>query len=192
MNASIRANEDVQRPLGPVRGLLSVIFVMVAVVLVLYSVFPAKSAQTSGCNSATGLVDGRLPDVWTRISAPQTTGPCSFVGTWSSSFPVSPGDTWTLNANGTGTVNFNGRVANSGCQNIWPVTVTVNGMVGFTATATNPGGGQCDPTFYDILTWAAGQPSVTLSRRGLTAVQATGTPSGGTFAYPTTPVSGRN
>jgi hypothetical protein len=70
----------------------------------------------------------------------------TFAGTWRSSF----GDTWTLASDSTGTVNFNGRLFGE-CPNIWPVTVAAAGNQ-FTATATEPGPGNCDTTFGDILT----------------------------------------
>jgi hypothetical protein len=96
--------------------------------------------EASSCPSTlTGLVYGIYPDVWTT-AAPPTQPPC-YVGAWSSSYPVPFGDspdTWTLNADSTGTVNFNGRLAPFGCQNIWPVTVTTTSG-GFTATATKSG-----------------------------------------------------
>lgn len=149
----------------------------------------AQQIQISSCaNTATGLIDGIYPDAWTRTT-PTPQPPC-FVGTWTSNF-AGTGDAWTLNANLTGSVDFHGRLASGGCANVWPVTVTINGNVGFTATATNPGGGSCDSTFFDIVTLQSGA-TITLSRQTLTSVQATGTPSGGTFSYTTTTLSGGN
>jgi len=88
------------------------------------------------------------------------------------------------------------------------------GTTGFNVTAVYTGGTECQG-FTESLTfgatcsaasgtfvnndggsgmdsWTGANPTITLSRQNLTTVQANGTPSGGTFSYPTTPISGGN
>ncbi len=146
-----------------------------------------------------------------RSSVPAaSSGAVNVTGTWTDSYAF----IWTLTQSASpisGTVDVGvGTCPN----NLWSVHGTATSG-GFFLTATNPTGGddECVSAFTYVMTlvssgsasgtWTntgGGSGSVTmtltgtisLSRQSLTVVHATGTPSGGTFAYTTTPLSGSN
>ncbi len=134
--------------------------------------------------------------------SPQQTTSCTVPGSWMNGY----GGAITINQSLTGSMKL------PYCNSPHTLSVTMQGSTGFFVQAAWNGGTECqaatenlmfrstcDTAFgaftnsdgsvgYDL--WVRTNTNISLSRQSLTAVQATGTPSGGTFSYTTSPTSG--
>ena len=129
---------------------------------------------------------------------------CSVPGSWINTY----GGVTTVQQNLSGVMQL------PYCQSAHALTISLTGVTGFTVVATWSGGPECQ-SFTETMsfgtschtasgtyvnadgtsgndTWTGTNPAITLARQSLTSVQATGTPSGGSFSFPTTPISGAN
>ncbi len=158
---------------------------------------PAKWRATVVC-----LFVGALTLALTEVAVAQQT--CTVPGSWTEG----AGGIVTIQSDLTGVMQL------PYCASPHTLTISLVGTSGFNVTAVYTGGTDCQG-FTESLTfgatcntvsgtyvnndgtsgtdsWTGMNPTITLSRQDLTTVQANGTPAGGTFDYPTTPVSGSN
>lgn len=129
---------------------------------------------------------------------------CTPVGSWTQS----SGGVVNISANLIGTIKL------PYCAAPHTLGTTLNGISGFLVIATYTGASDCQG-FRETLTfnaactavagtyvnddgssgldsWVRNDPTIALSRTGLTDIRATGTPLGGVFSYTTTAVTGLN